>query len=239
MTVMKQHLKRWLGFEEDGRSIRADVRTGQAGWPIRLGLSLAAAAVLLASLMFIFGVLEMTGTRVRHEHTTIGLALAGAVWCGVLVWLWSSFRRWRRMIRTTLSIIIVWTVATVIGVVFDMLISQAGFLIGGVIVLAVAITIGLIATVTYQSLGGKPLMQEAQMIRVYCPHCRYSLVGLQSCTCPECGASFTIDEIIRAQDYAAIRREAIKPETLDADEPPASTAPPTPPTPLRFKHEQQ
>ncbi len=236
MTVMKQQLKRWLGYEEDGRSIRADIRTGQAGWPIRLGLSLAAAAVLVAPLMFIFGLLEASGIWVREEHFAIGLAIAGAVWCGVLVWLWSSFRRWRRVIRTTLSIIIIWTTTVVIAAVLDMVIRDAMFLVTGVIFLAIAITIGLIATVTYQSLGGKPLMQEAETIRVFCPHCKYSLVGLQSCTCPECGASFTIDEIIRAQDYAAIRRESMESESSNADQPPATA---TGPTPLQLKHDQR
>ncbi len=41
------------------------------------------------------------------------------------------------------------------------------------------------------------------------PGCGYSLVGLETCQCPECGAAFTIDQLIRDQDYAVLRGPAL------------------------------
>ena len=34
---------------------------------------------------------------------------------------------------------------------------------------------------------------------IVCPACGYNLTGLRQCTCPECGASFTIDELLASQ----------------------------------------
>ena len=63
-------------------------------------------------------------------------------------------------------------------------------------------------------------------IRVQCPGCGYSMVGLQSCQCPECGTIYTIDEIIGEQDYAVLRQlPAPEPaEAADAPAPPALPA---------------
>ena len=61
--------------------------------------------------------------------------------------------------------------------------------------LAIMVSAGLC-----HALGGRSLRRE-RPVTVACPRCRYSLVGLESTTCPECGERFTIDAIIRAQEY--------------------------------------
>ena len=32
------------------------------------------------------------------------------------------------------------------------------------------------------------------------------MVGLESCQCPECGTAYTVDRLIREQNYARLRR---------------------------------
>jgi hypothetical protein len=36
-------------------------------------------------------------------------------------------------------------------------------------------------------------------VRVFCPGCGYDLRGLSNLTCPECGRSYAVDELLRAQ----------------------------------------
>ena len=47
-----------------------------------------------------------------------------------------------------------------------------------------------------------PVLDHDNQVRVHCPTCGYSLIGLTELRCPECGTTFTIDELIRAQRYA-------------------------------------
>ena len=52
--------------------------------------------------------------------------------------------------------------------------------------------------------GGRPVVGRDNLVRVKCPECGYSLIGLRDLRCPECGATFTIDELIRAQHYGGV-----------------------------------
>ena len=76
-------------LREGDRSLVRDLRTGRAGAPLRVGLSLVAAALLVSVLMFLFGVIDQ-GRSVREAHVATGLALTGATWCVALAWVWSS-----------------------------------------------------------------------------------------------------------------------------------------------------
>ena len=74
-------------------------------------------------------------------------------------------------------------------------------LIAAVIVAGGAATIAIAATTVYHAVGGRRVVDRAGAVRVRCPDCGYSMVGLESTTCPECGVRYTVDELIRAQGY--------------------------------------
>lgn len=206
---MKQMLKSWWrgDAETGGTSIRNDLRSGQAGWQIRLGLSVAAAALIAASVMFVIGIVALLDVRVDDDFVLLGLTIGGAGWCGVLVKLWSGYARWRRTLTTIFSVLVIWLITVPLCVLIDMVLRQGEFLIVSILLFAIALSSLIVATAAYRGLGGKPL-HEKQMVRVHCPTCGYSMVGLETCVCPECGEHFTIDELIGAQDYAALRRSA-------------------------------
>ena len=48
---------------------------------------------------------------------------------------------------------------------------------------------------------GRPVVNSENLVNVTCPHCGYSLIGLRDLRCPECGTQFSIDELIRRQNY--------------------------------------
>ncbi len=194
------------GELRDGdRSLIADLRTGRMGVLPRIGLSLAAAALLVSVLMFLLGMIDQGG-RVDGEHIATGMALAGALWCGALAWVWSSYRKWRRLIATVCTILGIWLVAIPVCVVLSEVLRQEEFLIASTILLAVAATIATIVVNAHYATRGRPLEDRSGTIAVVCPQCQYSMVGLESCQCPECGAAYTVDRLIKEQNYALLRR---------------------------------
>ena len=216
----------WRGegrVREGDRSLWDDLTKGRAGAPLRIGLSLAAAAALMSTLMFLLGMIEHGTGRVDTEHIATGLALAGAAWCGSLVWLWSSYRKWRRLIATICIVLGIWLVAIPLAVVLAEVVRDDGFLIASTILLAVSGTIVTIAVNAHGALEGRPLEDRTGAIAVNCPKCNYSMVGLESCQCPECGTAYTLDRIIREQNYALLRRV----DSTDAVQ--VESAPPLPP----------
>lgn len=194
----------------DGRNttILDDLHSGRAGFFVRLGLSLASAPILIAGFMFVLAVIEMAGGDVDEEHVAVAIGVSGAIWCGVLIWVWSGYRRFARIIKSVFAVLGTWIVA----VPACFFIAESSFrgdaeelLIAGIILTAISVTFFIVTTAVYQSIGGKPLKDKVGDLRVQCPTCGYSMVGLDSCRCPECGGNFTIDEIIVAQDYEALR----------------------------------
>jgi len=207
-TLRMNWLLPWLNqgeLREGDRSLVRDLRTGRAGAPLRIGLSLVAAAGLVSVPMFMFGVIDQGG-RISNQVVAMGLALAGATWCVSLAWLWSSYRKWRRLIATICTVLGIWLVAIPVCVIISEVVRNESFLIAGPIFLGVSATIGTIVVNAHYATRGRPLEDASGAIAVVCPQCRYSLVGLESCQCPECGASYTVDRLIKEQDYALLRR---------------------------------
>ena len=216
----------WLSRDDRTRSeppFWDDVRKGRAGFVLRFALSLAAVAVCLSALMFFFGFIEAAGGRVNDGLAAGGFAVAAAVWFAALAWLWATYPRWRRFLRTLFAVLTVWAVTIPLCVMIEEVVRRAEFLITGSIFMAIGITITLIGTAAYRSLGGRPLEDAAGAICVTCPGCGYSMVGLPSCQCPECGRAYTIDQLIRGQDYAVLRTERAA-QTLEGQ--PAAVEPP-------------
>lgn len=225
----------WQGLPWPGRreprpgdpSVWLDLKTGRAGLPLRLGLSLAAAAVFFALLMFVLGMIQIVG-GVRDEHVATGLAVAGAGWCGTLAWLWSSYRRWRRVLRTVFVVLGIWFITIPVCVLIAETVRGGTFLIAGCVFLSIAASIAVIAVNAYHATAGRSLEDHQGTIIVTCPECGYSMVGLESCQCPECGSAYTIDKLIRDQNYAALGRVAAAEVEHDVEAPRVPPALPEP-----------
>ena len=190
---------------EDGqRSIVADLRSGRAGWAVRLGLSLACAAVIAAVGFFCAGLIEDSG-NLQEEHIALIVGVGGGAWCVLLAFLWAAHRKWARALRTIFALIAIWLTTICLCVIAVEITRSEEFFISALVFLAIGLSIAIVVASIYRGLGGKAMVERTGEVRVKCPQCDYSLVGLESCTCPECGARFTIDQLIAAQDYAALR----------------------------------
>ena len=198
-----QWITRVILGEDGQRSLLADLRSGQAGWAVGLGLSLATAAIVLAMGVFCIGIIEMNG-RAEERHIAAAFGLGGIAWCASLVWLWSAHRRWARVLRTAFALIAIWVVTIPLCVLAAEVVREEEYFIFAFVFLAIGLSVALVSASIYRNRGGKAIVQRSGEVRVRCPQCGYSMVGLESCTCPECGAGFTIDQLIAAQDYAAV-----------------------------------
>lgn len=205
-----------------------DLRHGRVGWPVRTGLSAAAAAAAAAVVLLAMGVAEMLGDRITDAMFGGAVGVGGVIWVVCMLALWSGFRTGQRILRTAILVIGIGLVTVSTCVVVEEM-TKAHLLTGGVAVSGIAAAIAVIATASYRSPGGREMVLRSGDLRVACPECGYSLVGLSACECPECGYHGTIDEVIWAQDYAApdpVRKRLPAPAgTVAADRPLAGPPP--------------
>lgn len=208
------------------RSLWQDLRTGEAGWVPRAALSLVSGVALVAIAMLILGIASQFSTRmvtytagiggqtytrqvssVRDEHVAMAIFLALAVWAILLTRIWAAYRRFRKPLFALFGVLVIWGI--VIPVCFGIDAAFTGdeeFLIAACVLAGIAATILWITWLWYESVGGKPMLDETGSLNLKCPHCEYSLVGLSEARCPECGQAFTLDELVLKQDYDVLRK---------------------------------
>lgn len=201
-------------FEDDRRpSMWRDLRSGQAGWFPRLVLSVASGFVLAAFAALAFGFPSMR--PIGEEYLFLLSGMAGLLWCWALVRIWASFRYARKALKTLFGIMAIWMVTVAL---YALIVSSIRPpvdqepLILAFVLIAIAGSIWLPATMIYRYGGGEAILNETGEVNVRCPACGYSMIGLEECRCPECGTQTTIDELIRRQDYAALRGRTRQPD---------------------------
>ncbi len=200
----------WLSRDPDEPSLWHDLKSGDAGWLPRTGLSLAVAGLVFAMIAMMMGMLD-DFVGLRDRHVAVGVGIGGAAWCVTLVFIWATFSRWLKAIKTIFCISGIWFIALPATVFVNEVMNSAEYYIGSIVALATGATVFILCTLGYRRGGGRALALRDGVIDVRCPECGYSLVGLTQCICPECGSTLTIDELIRKQNYRAItpRRAAL------------------------------
>ncbi len=211
----------WFSSDPDEPSLWRDLKTGDAGWMSRIGLSVAAAGVVFAMSFFMMGMIDQS-VGLRDRHVAVGVGIGGAIWCVALVLIWATFSRWWKGLKTFFCILGIWLVAIPAAVFVEDVMYSEEFFIASILALATGATVFMLFTLGYRRGGGRALALRDGVIDVRCPECGYSMVGLSQCMCPECGSTSTIDELIRKQNYRATmpRREALPAaESIEANVP--------------------
>ncbi len=152
------------------------------------------------------------------------VVLGAALWFGVLVWLWRRARIALHVIAT------IGIAAAFLGLSFTfgavLRVREPEYFIGAFLLLAIGGVILVWLPLAMGYMRRRPVTDADDIVRVNCPQCGYSLVGLRDLRCPECGARFTVDELIRAQNYggaSAAQAESVEVAPVDAE--PAELAP--------------
>lgn len=181
------------------------VCSGRAPVWVRAVSTLALAALLLAgALTGVWGyAIVLSDGYVRDAHLAAGLALAGLAWCALLPLVWRGRYTGARFVLPGVLTLAVALTATGMSILIDTLpVRDEELLIAAVLLAAGALVSLIWMPEVYRLRRGRSVLTSEGLVDVRCPDCGYSLVGLQDLRCPECGAVFTIDELIRAQNYS-------------------------------------
>lgn len=140
--------------------------------------------------------------HVRDADLAMSFAGAAAVWGGLLWWIWRGQGRQNSLINPIVGTFVVAGAAFGIGVALDEFVRrEEEYLIGATVLIAGAVISIIWMRYVTAFLRGNPVLGRDRQVNVICPECGYSLVGLNSLRCPECGETFTIDQLILAQGY--------------------------------------
>jgi hypothetical protein len=171
---------------------------------------------LLSKIMLALLMLPMAGvvyilTIMILIDTVYGYSsdVAPFIFTSLIVWtfiaaywtlLWGRTVRWtrHRIVLTIGATVVVLAPATAGGLLVSTVDNSFGAFVGGV----VAILLWLTCTVfVWRETGSerRARFRTGSVQAIVCPACGYNLTGLAQTTCPECGATYTIDELVAAQ----------------------------------------
>ena len=187
-------------------SLFRDLRTGNAGAIPRVAISLVTALVLVAVSLFAVWFADSFSPFRGDSAAPAAFGGAGLAWCLAQMWIWRSYGRFRVILNGVFSFIAIWAVVIPICVmVAEAVRRNEEMLIIGCVLCGVAGTLLRLAVLWHQHSRGRDLTDVDGRVNVNCPDCGYVMVGLSESRCPECGERFTLDELIRRQDYQVLR----------------------------------
>jgi hypothetical protein len=161
-----------------------------------LMLPLAALVYAIVAIMAEFQMRPRGDVLVFLVADVVTAAFVACYW--ILLWrssvVWTSYRK----IATTLSSFAAVAAGVLVGISMKFVDESFGVFIGGVT--AILIWPTLTVFIWRESADERSArLRVADATAVVCPACGYNLTGLKQTTCPECGASYTINELLASQ----------------------------------------
>ncbi|MGQ0626793.1 MAG: hypothetical protein ACT4PL_01680 [Phycisphaerales bacterium] len=184
--------------------LAAALRSGKAGFLVRLILTLGVVAFTVALSTGALGLID-AGTGVRDWHVAVvvpSFCIVGLAACSLV---WATYGRWRRVLKTIFICLCIVALTIGAGIVVALLGRRMEAVVVAVAFAGAAGLTVVIGAAVHLGMRGRPVRTAEGAVRVECPGCGYSLAGLDNTSCPECGHRCTIDELIRAQDYDGAR----------------------------------
>lgn len=185
-----------------------DIRSPDSNLMVRFSTSLAMALGLVAlALMGAWCAAQFSNRGyVRDEHIAIALGVAALLWFAQLVIIWRPMRWGRRFVLPSIVTVAIGVAVLIWSFIVTEVIrirDEEMLVAGGVLLGFAGVLLTWLSSIR-RAMRGRPVIGPDQLVRVNCPKCGYSLIGLHELRCPECGERFTIDELIRAQNYGGV-----------------------------------
>jgi hypothetical protein len=171
------------------------------------------AVILLSILMFPLAVLVffltfftyLVGASYRREQD--GLVLAGFIGCAFVAvyWLalWHKTVNWtpQRRINTILAALGAALAAFAIGFLMGQAMHEDDIEFSIFVMTLIAPLIWVFATILIwrETPDERAARLNQSASAIVCPTCGYNLTGLSDTRCPECGAQFTLDQLLANQ----------------------------------------
>ncbi len=143
----------------------------------------------------------------RDEEAILCVTVAALAWVVFLIWLLtpmaaSAVRKgigWSFVLRIG-GMLLIGAIAALSVLVIDWLpVRGDEFAATAVILLAAGAALLIWLPAAWQFDKRFLAISAAGKVDVRCPNCDYSLQGLRETRCPECGSSYTIDELVERQ----------------------------------------
>jgi hypothetical protein len=172
-------------------------------------LCLPIAAVLFV-MLFVFAVALFPTANGPPSLAAIALAwsVVYAFIAAYWVWLWAGVIKWtpRRRMLTFAAVPAAVSVGLALGLTLDWLFGRRGAPIEIIFAFSAAIPPGvwmLLTVIVWRETRDERAARLAATgaDTLACPVCAYNMTGMHSSDCPECGARFTIDQLIAAQSH--------------------------------------
>jgi hypothetical protein len=143
--------------------------------------------------------------RVTEEVVAWLSVLASLLFIGITAWIWTrgkrKFQRVFRGVAWSLGVIVVTIgLSVAAGVGFQ---GDEEFIVSGILFLGLAALIVVWLQIWRLSSHQRPWHNKADgKLDLHCPACGYRMIGLKEARCPECGAVYTVDELLAQQAFA-------------------------------------
>ncbi|MCZ6699918.1 MAG: hypothetical protein O7D94_13375 [Planctomycetota bacterium] len=142
--------------------------------------------------------------RIRDIEYAFAFAVMGGVWVAVLAFIWRGMGQGGFPTQPMLITAGLAGVTICGGFAIEALpLREEEILIAALVLFAGGLGLLVWLPRIRRLRVGRPVLDAEDRVNVYCPDCGYSLIGLRDLRCPECGAAFMIDELIRRQNYEA------------------------------------
>jgi hypothetical protein len=195
---------------------------GSAGAVTRLFVSLIVGLLLVSAASCLSYVLSAAfppsyyrgspGVRISDEIAVTIFLLGALAYVLLLFRIWSRHGRSRAIWLGVVNTVVIWVVVILLCILVDAAFSgDEEFLITAVITGGIATTLAAWLRLYRRHAGGRPLHDESGIIDLRCPGCDYRMVGLNEARCPECGQQYTLDELVRKQDFDLLRQRRATP----------------------------
>lgn len=154
------------------------------------------AAVYTFTVVMLYQLWGLNDTAVFMSGNAVTAVFLAVYWTG----LWRRSVRWDRVrIRATIVAIGLALVAgLVIGLAGLIVDDSFGCFIGGIVFMLTGLAF---VTLAWRERPGERALRttSGRHAGVACPTCGYNMTGLRESACPECGAQFTLDELMSQQ----------------------------------------
>ena len=178
---------------------------------LRISVSISLASLLVGLALLGGGVAGVWfGSAVRPSTAASALLLAACcIWVVGLWRIWGAIRSVRPIVHSAVATVVIALLVIAGLIACDEYVHRGeAELMTGWFFSGFALIMFTWISAIHRLNRRFPVLDRDNQVRVHCPNCSYSLIGLTELRCPECGTTFTIDELIRAQRYAGAGQPA-------------------------------
>ena len=183
-----------------------ELADGSAGVVVRIIITIAVAfALTAASVLGAYLISFGSSRRIDDELFLLCLSIAGILYFGIILWIWSHQRNKRPIFSAVAKTLGLWVVAIILMIGVSAALPREEPLIFAIFCAGAAVTLLFWVEFWRHYARGRSLYDQNGSLNLLCPECNYQMVGLREARCPECGSEYTLDRLFLRQNFQTLR----------------------------------